>query len=719
MKQLSLVILAATCLSIGLITVAGADPGGRTWGHGFFSNAGPQTNNFGQVILNGLSATSDKNTFINEITTRLYGASARDKTGAAFIIQLMRGDYGHSRPTAAQVADWKARVNNPDVTISIANYSYAWNSGYMKGVADDDAFYPAVDNRLSLRFMVGGAVVFAIKQDCGNPVGNFPSGVPLKPAALPWSLDATSTANVSSATPGDTIQWTHTLFTKSGSGPTTTLVHSNLAISGFTNGWLSVVADGDTPIGTGPGTIRKITDYAQYTVTQADLGNTLCEKVQFDPADSNGVRNGRGNNSCVTIPYNFNLTPSIAVNPTGVIEPGASFNVTPSVYNSGVTKNNPAADWKITKTVSQPGFADAVSTQGGSGFIVQAKSTAYPTASYIENDTDKLAGTHICYVLSINHHSSVSGGDGWVDSNKSCITIGKKPKFQIWGASLWTNGKVSTSTSVKGINTFGSWDEYGIFTSDIISGMASGSAFAPAAGLPSVSSACDYSKLSFTNSNPDGSCSLGTIIGNYTNSKSIPDVAASFPGGVAIIPNVVTPDNLLASPGLYVGNSSNLTLAQSTLAPGKSVILKVGDTVTISGNQTYNSDNNGSKYKNSSELPQLVIIANKIIINSNVTNIDAWLIAKADSGGNGGFIYTCEVIGDTVNKCNNQLVVNGPVMANKLYLRRTAGSGTGLASGDPAEILNLRADAYLWASNRASVSGNVETVYTTELPPRF
>jgi hypothetical protein len=58
-------------------------------------------------------------------------------------------------------------------------------------------------------------------------------------------------------------------------------------------------------------------------------------------------------------------------------------------------------------------------------------------------------------------------------------------------------------------------------------------------------------------------------------------------------------------------------------------------------------------------------------------------------------------------------------MATKLYLQRTAGSGVGVSSGDPAEVFNLRPDAYLWAMVHASASGKIQTVYATELPPRF
>ena len=58
-------------------------------------------------------------------------------------------------------------------------------------------------------------------------------------------------------------------------------------------------------------------------------------------------------------------------------------------------------------------------------------------------------------------------------------------------------------------------------------------------------------------------------------------------------------------------------------------------------------------------------------------------------------------------------------MTDNLYLLRTAGSGTGAASGDPAEVFNMRADVYLWAFSQASSGSRIHSVYITELPPRF
>jgi hypothetical protein len=678
-----------------------------------------------------------------------------------------------------------------------------------------------------------------------------------------WSLSASSTADRSTAIPGDTIHWTHTLR-NDGPSATTTMIHSNLGITGFSNGrggpgeWSA----GNTGSGAGVGTIRNLTDYATYTVQENDLGNTLCEKVQYDPANSSGARDGRGNNSCVSVPriwnltvgstirgpdsngnltwthtvhnngptttsnityhyqnrgdwsntsgpdsnssisnqqtvtftstyhiedsdldknlcratsanpvawnngswtessaacyhvpYNYTLTPGVSVDLSGVVETNASFSVTPLVTNSGPTASR-NTQWQLTQIIVQPGSAIPNSAGGNSGnapcgsffqglgascSTVKSGSAVFDKNSrfqsgnqpsaYLTTAGDLTAGTRVCYAFSVQPRSS--GDSQWAHSAPACLIIGKKPKVQFWGGDLLVGGLVNTSSSVKNVGgtntTFGSWDEYGIFSLGTNTGMASGSAFA-GSGLKNVNSACDYSSLSFTNAG-NSSCTPSTTIGNYTLPSVLPNVASGFSSSGVAIGDTIVPNNLLAGPGLFIGTrAGDLTINASQLDPGKSVILKVSGTVTITGNQTYNNDNNGAKYTSILQLPQLVIIADRIIIKDTVSNIDAWLVAV----GSNGILDTCSInasdavsytlSGDnrlTTNKCNTLLTVNGPVIAQHLWLRRTAGSEPGGASGDPGEIFNLRADAYLWADARATSSGRIQTVYTTELPPRF
>ncbi|MFZ2125163.1 MAG: hypothetical protein WA087_01570, partial [Candidatus Saccharimonadales bacterium] len=254
------------------------------------------------------------------------------------------------------------------------------------------------------------------------------------------------------------------------------------------------------------------------------------------------------------------------------------------------------------------------------------------------------------------------------------------------------------------------------------------------------STICNYSTLSFTNAGNNASCdanqSAGGSIGSYAIAQSMPGVAASFP--------VDTTDS-----SRNFGNNASIDLSANNLqgiyrATGNNVTINggvegsmIGDPddpntrskwivinaptadVTINGNIRYTD----KKLTSIDQIPQIIIIANNIKIAHNVTKVDAWLVA-------GEYINTCSTYnnGTTLpigadldsNMCVSKLTINGPVMAQKIYLRRTFGSGVGLDhSGDPAEVFNLRADAYLWAAARASSNGQVYTIKTIELPPRF
>jgi len=578
-----------------------------------------------------------------------------------------------------------------------------------------------------------------------SPAGGACVSVPYN-----FSLAPTTKISIDTATPGSSIEFSHTLINNA---PTVTNGDVNYNINvvmvesatapnqtQVLNGAKLATKNGtvvSANTGNNDGTQRALDLGAnktiKYKIDPEDVSKWICSYISASPwsnADSSAVTSY----ICKYIVYNYGLTPNLSTTQSGVVESGASVGLKPIVQNSGPTKSKPS-QWQLTKIVVPSGDTVANSAGGdsiGNPCIYFNKSGAICSSLVSVNNSvfivgtntllassddfsDYEVGTRLCYSLSVNPLSSIS--DNWRHSAPVCLVVGKKPKVQVLGGNLKTGGKVQTSQSLKSGNLFGSWDEYGIFSGGTIVGMASGSAFAAKAGLLNAS-ACGYSKLIFTSAG-EGICSSTTVIGNYTNSKSIPDFAASFYGGTAIAAGTAIVANNQAS-GTYTV-AGDLTLNASSLDLGKSVIIKATGTVRIIGNQSYY----GGPYANSSQLPQLVIMANKIIINSGVTNIDAWLIAN----GTDGIIETCDtgsttyvlalVNSLTVDKCNQPLVVNGPVMAKQLWLRRTAGSGIGDLSGDPAEVFNLRPDAYLWSAARTVSTGRIKAVYSTELPPRF
>jgi len=256
---------------------------------------------------------------------------------------------------------------------------------------------------------------------------------------------------------------------------------------------------------------------------------------------------------------------------------------------------------------------------------------------------------------------------------------------------------------------YGSWGEYGVSATGTIKGIGSGSAFA-GKGL-SHTTLCSYSFLILSNATTPGTnCKNTATLGSYNPNRTIPDIAATFPQAAAT--NSVSGNVDVSSLSGTYSASGSVNLTGGTLPAGRwAVINATGQSVTISGDLNYAP----APMTSLDQIPQLIIIADNINIQSNVSKVDAWLVGK-------GTINTCsDVAKASINatNCNNPLVVNGPVMAGRLLLYRTGGSGNGDQSGDPAEIFNLRPDAYLWGITYASTNGRIETVYQRELPPRF
>lgn len=434
---------------------------------------------------------------------------------------------------------------------------------------------------------------------------------------------------------------------------------------------------------------------------------------------------------------NFNLTPTISGSPAAS-EGGGAVNLSPIVNNSGST-TSASAQWQVNSFRIPPG--QAIPGGGDSSSNPQAhygngaSSIASGNQQFSRNSSpltispqtlgDFPVGTRVCYALSVQ---PLAHDDArWRHSTPFCVTISKSPKVHVTSGDLWVGrGAVSsirTSLTVQGASGggnvyYGSLSEYAIASSGLVAGMASGSGYANGATTGDL---CLLSVLTFTNTT-NSACNSNTI-GGYVLPASSPAIATKFPVSDST-PRISGATNLsnLSSKTIYTANSGAvINLSSSTDVPkGKWVVINapLAD-VVISSNIQYTS----AALVQVSEIPQVVIIARNIIIADSVTNIDAWLIATGT--GSEGRINTCgaggvnEATVVTASNCGAQLTVNGPVIANHLLLRRTAGAGPSTAAGDPAEVFNLRPDAYFWATSYTSGAGRLPTVSTRELPPRF
>ena len=265
-------------------------------------------------------------------------------------------------------------------------------------------------------------------------------------------------------------------------------------------------------------------------------------------------------------------------------------------------------------------------------------------------------------------------------------------------------------------NVYGSWGEYGIITNgkaDSASGAGLSSSFNGRSGVTPR----DYNKLTFANIPKFGNFSSTSSVSDNFTLPSVRGARGNISGNIDV--------NSLAS-GEY--NAGNVTLTGSKLSVGKSIVIKSSGVVRISGDLLY-TDTNDVR-----QLPQLIIYAKNIIIESSVGEVNAWLITQKD-----GYVSTCGVViiagvstgswlsGVSDASCGKQLKVNGPIKTGRLFLRRTYGgkhassakNDPNMHPGTPAEIINLRADTYIWAYNNYRNTGAISTMNVRELPPRY
>ena len=407
---------------------------------------------------------------------------------------------------------------------------------------------------------------------------------------------------------------------------------------------------------------------------------------------------------------------------------------------------------------------------GGLGKKYCTRSVIWPAASH---DSDNNTAEHHMSGSAMNggnnlHHVSAA----------SCVTIAKKPNFQILGGGIYTNGSIITSVSDKAVGgglgaypsaatkLFGSWTEYSALAAGKVNGFGTGAIQGyeenynfnlPNGGADSASNQVALSPLTISNDNKSGESNI-TRIGSAVLAR----LKARFRDTIArnssntiysLTPDKTSAKNYLGLSQLYHQGDISLSAMNSTanfyqfdhggnlVARSNTTGEKLMNTLAMFVDGTLTIDRNiniaHETYNAVDDFPQVLIFAKKINITSNVTNVDAWLILDEDYGDNQ--IDTCsDNHYPNALSCNETLTITGPVFARKLVLNRTAGSHTGggrsgahplqtgptgtyYAEGSihPAEVFTLRADAYFWAYRQSLSGGQAYMVYSREIAPRY
>jgi hypothetical protein len=326
-------------------------------------------------------------------------------------------------------------------------------------------------------------------------------------------------------------------------------------------------------------------------------------------------------------------------------------------------------------------------------------------------------------------------GAKWAYGAPYCVTIAKKPNFQVWGSGVYTASGLNTSQSPKlllssndpvlassanpllqnGIGNgsrtvFGSWSEWEVVSLGPVNGFGSGAVFGyetPAAGYTARAVTYPGGLDGFGGNNAGDKsatlCATSKMTLGNNNCASLPipgPLGALLPGGSVGNADVqfttMTTTLMTQLSARYTGsghgpseaNRNAFHIDYMTALPDADVTVPKGRVfvydlrslgkVTLEHNIKYTE----GPYAAISELPQVLIFANDLDIAANVTHIDAWIILDGDGVVTGnGTLNTCpdEVTGAA--DCINPLTINGPVYANAILLNRTYGAfpGTGNA----------------------------------------
>lgn len=730
---------------------------GRTTWRGYFTNRfedsgrevlPPSAGANGQAIPNRIDTVNE---LMDHLQVAYNSGNSQRRTGASFIVNTMLGRQANEARRNVSSGDWnELRLRMQDRQnkgrISWTGNVSGWINSYYQPNSNDAAFYRDWRSEPGITFRDdSGRIVYRLIRRCANPIGDGATGLP---EVERWSVrdnsfiqraDANGNptggslgATVNNARPGERYIFNHNIVNQ---GPNALdrdiTTWRSYTYPGNSNGRADEATGGN---GTqNEQTVRNITDNTGIIPATA-AGQQWCSRAYAQPRAYNSGSQLEGTRLCVNVPYDYELTPHVSVGGnlgTSVEQGSTGTTVDPRVENAGPTQSRgtiwqlirfevapdaPDSSWTdrngnndndaCATHSTRPGVGNCQVVSDGNGSVFSVGSTELNRYTHDTGDTP--IGSRICFVLSVSTPTEATN-PSWGHSQPACIMVVKKPKLQVHGGDMWAGrqfsddeaesepANITTGTSTIEGTTYGSWAEYGAFATGSISGIASGAGLA--GGKPqSEAIARNLNHLTFANTPAYG--------GYTTNPGFLPDYAGIYGGSGGQGPGQSL--NLNNAEGEYFSNGNVTVEAGGAIAKGKDIVVHANN-VVINNSIAYEDG-----YANLEEIPRVIIIAEgSISIAPEVERIDAWLISKDT-------LYTCNQRAElTIDVCNRQLVVNGPVATKEISLRRTHGSDSPETRDTPAELFNLRPDAILSAYESALGRDRAQTVYQVELPPRF
>ncbi len=709
-------VAAAVVMAVAPSQPANAAGGGRANGQGYFTGQFTRDVFWGDVLPGGIPNSNSKATFESFIIGTLNGnpSGSERQRAAAFIIQLMRGVPGASanpNPTAGDIADWQARIDQPSVSLSLENYSFNTNTAYAHDI-NDPIFYGEADTKYSLVFRYNGAIVMVIKQDCANPLDDLP-GIPPPPPPT-------------SALQGYILEEN-----------TGTQISGRVTVQG-----LASVSQNPFFFDGGPGHGPRVPSGAQTMNVDSlpagyvFVGSTICGgSSPCGPGQPSSSTSGQNFSTLGLRSWNFE--PGVTYDMRWIVRKSASLSCVTPTINPAAVEPTTAYQVTVSANVSPPGFAAFAAAGATATISVLGPGVNYNTTVPVTASGNTLTATVTpgptnntgTYLVFFNINSPLGSVPcGTAITPATTFPVADYPYFSVLGGDVKAGagfGPSCTEDASAGIRAYnrgavgnfkGSGTELAAFARSTITGFATGTN--PPTGT-ATSNTTRPGGLAFSNTDP-------AALGNFGSLGCAPDYSNdAINGGAA-----VTTDNTATSvdvstlaSGVYVFSGGGAPVfainpgGPGVVGNGKRITIIVNGDVVIRNNISY------APYANLSVAPSLTIIANgyKLHISSNVLSMSGFFVAQ----GTGGIISTCstpaganwiESIDPSGSVCGRSLVINGALSGASIHFNRTSGS----LAGPAAETIQFSPE--LWAASLLNCGGDIRLCsqtddYVVSLPP--